>query len=322
MIVKERDFPIQIKKLEALQRRIPHFHPKMPDILNKLARRRSGYKGEESIDYHLSFLDDKKYHILHTLRLRNNQNHHFQIDTFIITSSFIAMIEVKSHKGTLIFDHQLQQLIQLYGDKKRAYEDPIIQVKRHKLQLREMLKHYKFPEIPILPLITISNPSTIVETIGHFKEYQWIIRSAKLVFEFQHFEQRYKKEILSKKEITKLSKLLIKKHTPEEYDALKNFNIDVSEILTGVHCPRCFTMPMKRVTGNWVCAACSYTSKTAHLDTLRDYALLVNTTSTKRDLQNFLQLDSRMVMSSIIKSLHLPGSGEGKARRYQLEGIL
>ncbi|MBB2482272.1 NERD domain-containing protein [Bacillus sp. APMAM] len=322
MIVKERDYPIKIKKLEALQRRTPHFHPKRSAILDELARRKSGYYGEESLDYHLSFLDDKKYYILHTLRLLNNQKHHFQIDTLIISPSFIVILEVKSHSGTVIFDHRFQQLIHQNSDKERAYQDPIIQVKRHQLQLREWLKPYKFPEIQILPLVVISNPSTIIKTIGNFKEYQWVIRSTNIIFEIQKFEQVNKNEFLSKKEMTKLSKLLIKKHTPEEYDALKKFNIDESEILTGVHCPKCSSIPMKRSTGNWLCTACSYTSKTAHIDTLRDYALLINTTSTKRDLQNFLQLDSRMVATNIIKALDLPGSGEGKARKYQLGALL
>ncbi|MBS4174279.1 nuclease-related domain-containing protein [Bacillus sp. FJAT-49736] len=322
MIVKERDFPIKIRKLEALHRRIPPLHPKRSVILDELARRRSGHYGEESLDYHLSFLNDKKYHILHTLRLLNNQKHHFQIDTLILSSSFIAIIEVKSHGGTIIFDHRLQQLIHRNGDKERAYQDPIIQVKRHQLQWREWLKRHKFPNIPILPLIIISNPSTIIKTIGPFKEYQWIIRSSNLIFEFQKYEQMYHNESITKKDITKLSRLLIKNHLSEDYDVLKKFNIDESELLTGVHCPKCSSIPMKRSAGNWVCTACSYSSKTAHSDTLKDYTLLIQTNTTKRDLQKFLHLDSRMVMTNIIKALNLPGFGQGKARIYQLDELL
>lgn len=322
MIIKERDIPKKIIKLEALYRRIPHYHPKRTIILEELNGRKSGFYGEQSLDFHLSFLNDKRYNILHDMRLENKQKHHFQIDTLILNSSFIVSVDVKSHSGTLTFDHRLQQLIQQNGEKEKAYQDPIIQVKRHQLQLKEWLERYNFPDIPILPLVVISNPSTIIKTIGNFKEYQWIIRSINLIFEIQKFEQIYKNDILSKKEMIKLSKLLIKKHTPEEYDALKRFNIAESEILTGVHCPKCSSIPMKRYHGKWVCAACSYSSKTAHLDTLRDYALLISTTSTKQSLQHFLQLDSRMIATNIIKALNLPGSGEGRARKYQLEGLL
>ncbi|MGE8206852.1 nuclease-related domain-containing protein [Heyndrickxia sp. NPDC080065] len=322
MIKKSRTIPIKIQKLEALERRTPSFHPKKSFILDELSRRRSGYKGEKSLDYHLSFLLDRPYHILHGLRLLNQHNKYFQIDTLILTPFFIPIIEAKNYGGTITFDNQFHQLIQQNVEIERAYEDPVVQVKRHQLQLKGWLKQNKFPNIPILPLVVISNPSTVIKTIGNPKNYPHITKSINLIFEIEKYEKIYKNEILTKKELTKLSKLLVKKHTPEEDDVLHRFKIDKNELLTGVQCPSCFFIPMNRVHGNWLCPSCHGYSKTAHLAALRDYALLISPTITNRDLRNFLQLPSRTIATNIITLLNLPGTGKGKARKYELSKLL
>ncbi|WP_205173528.1 nuclease-related domain-containing protein [Bacillus pakistanensis] len=59
--------------------------------------------------------------MLHDLRLFDGQ-HHFQIDTLIITSKVIFIIEVKNISGTVIFDSAYNQLIsELKMEKKRRF---------------------------------------------------------------------------------------------------------------------------------------------------------------------------------------------------------
>ena len=79
MIVKERQMPIYLRQLEALFRRLPAHHPKRDMIVESLAKHKAGYKGEQAINYPLSFLSEEKYRILHDIRLFD-QNYHFQID--------------------------------------------------------------------------------------------------------------------------------------------------------------------------------------------------------------------------------------------------
>lgn len=55
MIVKER-------QLEALFRRLPAHHPKRDMIVESLAKHKAGYKGEQAINYPLSFC--RKKHIV------------------------------------------------------------------------------------------------------------------------------------------------------------------------------------------------------------------------------------------------------------------
>ena len=55
MIVKERKLPVYLLQLEALLRRLPAHHPKRNVVVESLAKFMAGYKGEQAIEYPLSF---------------------------------------------------------------------------------------------------------------------------------------------------------------------------------------------------------------------------------------------------------------------------
>lgn len=134
MIVKPRKIPLSIRKLEALIRRLPPYHPKLPFISEELNKKMAGYKGESSLDFYLGFLDPKQYFIFHDLRLKDDSRF-FQIDTLIVTKSYLLIIEVKNIAGTIHFDPLFNQLIRIKEGKEMAFPDPLLQVKRHELQL-------------------------------------------------------------------------------------------------------------------------------------------------------------------------------------------
>lgn len=59
MIKKERKIPLSIQKIEALLRRLPDDHPMRDKMKEDLAKSWAGYRGEQSVDYYLSFLQKK-----------------------------------------------------------------------------------------------------------------------------------------------------------------------------------------------------------------------------------------------------------------------
>jgi cytochrome c-type biogenesis protein CcmH/NrfG len=67
MIKKERDISMKILTLQALLRRLPKDHPRRPQIEKELARRMSGLRGEQSINYELSLLQVKNDYIFQDL---------------------------------------------------------------------------------------------------------------------------------------------------------------------------------------------------------------------------------------------------------------
>ncbi len=56
MIIKERHIPLAILKLEALLRRLPSNHSKIPQIKDELGKRMAGFKGEVSLDFPLDVI--------------------------------------------------------------------------------------------------------------------------------------------------------------------------------------------------------------------------------------------------------------------------
>ncbi len=158
MIIKKRGKPIRLLKLEALVRRLSTKNQKFFQVEKELISRRSGNRGENSIDYHLTFLPKNEYFILHDLRLKNASGYFFQIDTLILSPYFFTIIEVKNYSGTIQFDHYFHQLIQMYNGEKRAFPDPTSQINRHQVQLKEWLHAYTSTLPPIEPLIVIIIP--------------------------------------------------------------------------------------------------------------------------------------------------------------------
>jgi hypothetical protein len=132
MIVKIRNVPLSIEKLQALICRTPPIHPKIPIMNGNLSKRLSGYKGETYLDYPLSFLSEKDYYILYL----HDSTHYFQFDSFVISTNFMIIPEVKNIAGEIYFDPILHQLIRTLDGKETVFEDPIVQISRQELQLK------------------------------------------------------------------------------------------------------------------------------------------------------------------------------------------
>ncbi|WP_214480847.1 nuclease-related domain-containing protein [Bacillus sp. SM2101] len=319
MIKKERQIPPKIEKLEALLRRLPPTHSKKEILSEELAKAYAGFRGEKSLDYYFDFLPSEKYFILHDLRIPDSENRYFQLDTLIISACFILIIEVKNISGTLTFDRTFHQLIRELDGNEEAFPDPFLQTSRQESQLKNLLTKYKYPSIPVISLIVISKPSTIIKTTSHFKETsQKVIHAASLPAKLNDLASVYKKEILTKRDLNKIIQLLVKQHSPTYPDVLQKFHIQPSEIITGVHCPICTTLPLHRQRGAWSCPVCKSNIENAHVYALKDFYLLISPIISNKQLREFLQLPSISIATKILASLNLQYSGNFKNRQYEL----
>lgn len=319
MIVKELEIPITIQKLEALLRRIPEQHHKRAEIEKDLARRRAGFRGEESLDYYLNELEDESYSIFHDIRLPLN-NHHFQIDILLLSNHFALIIEVKNISGTLHFDHTFNQLIRTNAKgKEEGFLDPFSQVDQQSRQLQKWFQQQKLPIIPVETLIVIANPSTIIKaSTGHFTQYQKLCHSVKLVQKIKWFENKYinNNEAISAKGRKKLDKTLLKTNTPLNIDILKRFNISHADIITGVACSACSYNPVQHIHGKWHCPQCKFISKTNHIQALQEYFLLIHPSITNQQFRNFTQITSRFIANRILTAMPLQQTGSYRGRVY------
>ncbi|RID84778.1 NERD domain-containing protein [Peribacillus asahii] len=316
MIIKPCEIPIKARLLEALLCRLPVAHPKRPVLESELGKCMAGYRGEQSIDSVLAVLPEKEYLLFHDLRIPSTP-YPFQLDILILSSSFFLILEVKNIAGEIYFDDDFHQLIQTKHDQAQAYDDPILQVNRQRTQLLQWLTPKRAPTIPVETLVVSANSLTIVRAKN--KEVtEKVVRRNSLALKINSLAKKHQEDILSKKELKRLTNLLLKAHTPYIPKLLTTYKISATELLTGVQCPNCRALPMKRKWGKWHCQSCSYCSSDAHLAAIRDYALLIKPTVTNRELRDFLRLDSASVAAKWLHSMNLPYTGSTRDRVYHL----
>jgi hypothetical protein len=320
MIIKPRTVPVELLQLEALHERLLDTHIAKKLVCEDLGRRMAGYKGEVNLNYPISFLSPEDFLILHHVRLFDG-THYFQIDTLIITVKFILIIEAKNMAGTLYFDTEFNQLIRKNEDGENAFSDPLLQVKRHKVQLRKWLGSINLSHLPIESLVVISNPRTILQSSSD-TVHKTVIHSGQLPFHIEALWEKYQREHLHKEEAMELADKIVKKHCPLEVDVLKKFGINPGELIKGVKCPTCGCFPCKRVYGKWICRSCGAESKDAHIAALKDYALLIGTEVTNGAVRGFLGIQSGATVNRILNSLNLPSKGNRRWKVHSLKGLI
>lgn len=316
---KELEIPLRIRKLEAELKRLPESHPKYQEISDEYGRRMSGYRGEQSLKYYLSFLKEKNYSIFHNLRLPDiSGEHYFEIDLLLISPNYQLIIDAKNYRGELYFDGKFDQLIQTYKDTKKPYHCPVAQITRQQLQLKRLLETFKLTSPTIETLVVFTNPNAIIDASKDFKHSHKVIKVPSFLSKIELFEKRNRQEVLEKKQLQKVSKLLLKNHTPHNHDILAQSGIKEHELIKGVRCPKCDFLPMTRKVRSWSCPSCHYSSSKPYFNSLNEYILLFGNTITNRQLRDFLDIQSISTAKHILTSLNLPYSGSYKDRTYTI----
>ncbi|MEH7225333.1 nuclease-related domain-containing protein [Bacillus sp. JJ1566] len=316
---KELKIPRRIRKLKVLFKRLEESHPKYLEINDEHGRRMAGYRGEQSLQYYLTFLKEKNYHIFHNLRLPDvSGKHFFEIDILLINPTFQLIIDAKHYRGELYFDGKFDQLIQTYKETRKSFNCPVTQINRHQLQLTRFLENLKSPSIPIEKLVIFTNPNAIIDASKDFKHYNKVIKSPSFNSKIELFEKRNREVKYDKKQIQKLSKLLLKHHTPHDQDILGQFGIKEHELIKGVRCPKCDFLPMIRNPRSWICPSCKYSSTKPYYNSLNEYLLLFGNTITNQQLRDFLDIQSISTAKHILTSLNLQHEGSFRDRIYLL----
>lgn len=135
-------------------------------------------------------------------------------------------------------------------------------------------------------------------------------------------KNKQRKEILNKKDLKKLSHLLLRNENEYNPDYLKAFQLSETELLKGVICPECSSIPLTRTRGRWLCNNCSLKSKNAHLEALVDYSFLIGNEITNKQARSFLKIESESTTHKILSSLNLIQSGSFKGRKYELSKLV
>lgn len=239
LIIKPRDNDTYVLQLESLNRRTPANHPKKNHIQQLARNHRTGYNGEQSLDFVLSFLPENKFNILHNLRIEDEYGA-FQIDTLLLSCYFSLIIEVKNVYGTITFD-ELGQTIRTQDDgTQQGFNNPIEQVSLQRFRLHRWLELHQFPQLPIENLVVYSNPYTILKNVTKCEKVtNSVLHKEGLISKIERFSQLYQTASLSKRELKGISTALCDAHTIEKINVLEKYGVKENELLCGVICPAC-----------------------------------------------------------------------------------
>jgi ribosomal protein L37AE/L43A len=301
---------------EALMERIIPNHPKTHLIEQDYKAWRAGYKGELQTDYRLSFLPEKGYHIFRDLRLQD-EKWHFQIDTLILTLRYILLIETKNYAGTLFFDKDSEQIIQTKDGQEKSYDNPINQVRMQVWHLKRWLQIHKFSVPPIYHLVAISNSSTIIK-VSDRSLNNLIVKGDVLLNRVLQFDETITNPSFTDKELKKISKSLVKSHSPHHPDILKQYSLTLDDLQIGVQCPSCLSYGMYREKWVWRCPVCGHKSKNAHYKTVKEIFLLVQQNMKSQTCRDFCTGISSKTASDLLFFMNLPHTGTKKGRIYHM----
>ncbi|WP_164667766.1 nuclease-related domain-containing protein [Virgibacillus doumboii] len=301
MIIKKRDKPLPLKKLDAAIPRLSSRFPRLSKMKKDAASRQKGYDGELEVDYFLEYLAGT-HTIIQDVYLRVNGKN-VQIDSLLASKHAIHVVDSKNLSGTITFDTNLNQMTRNDGKVEAGNDNPITQVMNQKFHLQNWLAQHNLPNIPIHSLVAISEPSTIIKVIGDAEAVgQTVAHGARIPTMIMGKEQQLIGENINDR---KIGKMVLNACGVFDLDIMGEFGIKPSDLSPGVICPACNVLGMKRVYDGWICKNCSCKSRNAHLKAISDYLLLIKPYITNKECMRWLGLTSRSTATRLLRGSDL-----------------
>ncbi|MDN3954698.1 nuclease-related domain-containing protein [Sporolactobacillus laevolacticus] len=314
MIVKKLQVPWRVLADQALLEHLGNDHPARAQIEADLAKRQAGFRGELNLAYYLDTFQKEDWHIFYSLKLED-----CQIDTLLLTPTFISLLESKNYFGAVRFEPD-GQFMRRVADRYEGYANPLLQVGRHRALLRKWLADHGLPKLPIEADVVIAFPATIIENPGKLRHVQeHVFHAEQAPMKLEKLIEKYKHTHNFFEFIPQIEHLLLQEHNDKPINVLNLFNIHPSELRRGVRCDKCRSFDMQRIYANWFCPRCGYKSKTAHIPMILHYFLLFGSTMTNKQCRAFLRVDKCKTMTDLLSKMNLQrgGSGFGNGLYYK-----
>jgi len=295
---------------EALKKRLNGQHPRFKEVEKNYFRSKAGVSGEEFVNRQLAQYDHSEPHlILHDLHLKASS--FFQMDNLFLTQSYALIIEVKNIKHTveLMQDPYFMKQTNAEGEVV-ILDSPEEQLDKNIIWLKDwMMKRNWF--LPVHGVIVFTNSdSNIIANNCSFE----IVRPRYLTKKIR--KMHVNKILLSNDELEKLGEELLLAHRDYIHKPLiDKYSLVTGDIKTGVECPSCQQLGMKRVKKKWICFD-GHTSENAHLQTLSDYFLIFGKEITNNEFRRFFHIESKDVATRMLKKMDLLQTGKGRWRKY------
>ena len=312
---QQRHKPHKLLAHEALFRRLHSKYRYNDSLQANYQKYRAGYYGEQQVDYKLSLFPRKEFFHLPSLRFKNNNNL-FQLDSLILTPKLIFNLEIKNLKGILEYNASHKQLIQIDGETKTSYKDPILQAETQKMHLIHWLRQFDC-NIPIESIVVSTNPNAIIRNEENDQTFnERFISLENLIFKLDEIYSSYKQSVLNYREIKSLYNHLVKHDIPLRTDIINFYNLKKHHFIRGIACEICDFFPLNRNRGYWICPKCGERNLVGHERVILDYFLIHQPMITNKIARHLLQTASVNTVYHLLMSMDLERIGGKKNRKY------
>ena len=248
------------------------------------------------------------HYLLHNVELRTNHGSSHQIDSIVLTSHFLLILEIKNITGTLLYKPDHHEFSRLRKDGiVENFTDPFEQAYRHQL-LIERLLHSWHIELPVTYAVVIVNQNAVLDE--SLRGYP-IFHLTGLRRYIHHLFLKYPERDVELTQVSNRLLELIHRHPP------KRRITDTDRLKKGVLCVKCdFKSWMDYQNRSWCCRTCGTRDKNALRWALHDYRLLIGERITNQQFREFVGIESMQVASKILSRLGFEKVGDKRGRFY------
>ncbi|WP_111438926.1 NERD domain-containing protein [Psychrobacillus insolitus] len=313
LIQINRKIPESYYNLIRLKHRLPISHKKYNDIVDEINITKAGYHGETRTDYFIQEVEfPQDVHIIPDFHIKLHNNRYIQIDTLIITKSYILIVEVKNIKGTIIFKDYPRQIVRVLNEKTRSFKCPVVQLERNLDGIEKWLTNNNW-NLPIYTALVFASETTIVENAP---------TDQKIFFakDFPLYIQKLNNlnPALSQKQFQQLTKELIQTNNNFiEMPLCRKYNIDTNELKSGVLCKSCGDKLFRINQRKWTCQSCGQEDTNPIANNLEDFFVLMKNEITMVECLRLLELESRFTLNYTFQKMQLIKTGKGKSTIYR-----
>lgn len=312
MIIKTGSTPYNLFGLEALRRRLSKNRSEEINLKEKIRIATAGINGEKILHdifnkYQLTF----EHAIFLGLNLSSTGK--FQIDNLILSQQGAFILEVKNIRGRISFPAETNQLIRtLDNGQMEAFECPSVQLERNRYLLEDWF-HARNLFIPIRTAVVFPNPRQLIDNTR--PQLPILFPNEVPITLREHDSNR---PVIDSETFARAKTELLEGHSDyNPYPMCEKFKIAPEEIRSGVQCENCGTLGMQRIFRGWGCNVCRSISRTAHVQAIRDWFMLVSETMTNRECREFLHITKNYTASRLLEDLPLEASGVKRGRYYR-----
>lgn len=251
-------------------------------------------------------------HIIPGFHMEIHKNRYIQIDTLLITSSYILIVEVKNIIGTINFKTSPNQLIRTLNEKITPYKCPIIQLERNQDGFQTWLHQTQW-NIPVYTILIFASDNAIIENAP---THQTILFAKN----FPLFIQKLNKlpPQITKNQFQKIKEIIAQKNTIfVEKPLCEKYEINPMELKKGILCINCGARLYRITERQWKCEACRQIDKDPIPRNIDDLFILMNQEITTKECMHLLQLNSRHTLNYTFQKMKLIKTKKGNKTTYQ-----